>query len=114
MIVIDLPWPNKALSPNARTHWAPKASATKKHRDWARWAAQPFGPIEAEQLSVTVIFFPPDNRRRDDDNMLASIKAFRDGISDALQVDDSKWVTKIQRGPKIQHGNVRFEIEVPA
>jgi crossover junction endodeoxyribonuclease RusA len=112
-MIIDLPWPHKDLSPNARPHWAEKARVTKKHRDWARWASQAYGPIEADKLLVTVIFFPPDNRQRDDDNMVSSVKAYRDGISDSLGVNDSKWTTTVQRGPKLRGGTVRFEIEVP-
>lgn len=37
----------------------------------------------------TLAFFYPDLRRRDDDNASASCKAFRDGIADALGVDDN-------------------------
>lgn len=114
MIVLDLPWPSKALHPNARPHWAQRASAAKKAREWAQWASCSYGPIDADKLDVTIIFNPPDKRRRDLDGMLSSVKNFCDGIADSLEVDDSKWSLALRRGDPIQGGNVRFEIEVPA
>lgn len=37
----------------------------------------------------TLTFYLPDARNRDDDNLSAACKAYRDGIADALQMDDS-------------------------
>lgn len=37
----------------------------------------------------TLTFYLPDARNRDDDNLAAACKAYRDGIADALQMDDS-------------------------
>lgn len=113
-MIIDLPWPHKSLSPNARVHWAEKARATKKAREWAQWVSCSYGPIEASELKVTVTFNPPDRRSRDDDNLMSSVKAYRDGIADSLEVNDK--VFRMQPpviGNVMQGGNVRFEIEVP-
>ncbi|WP_148649262.1 RusA family crossover junction endodeoxyribonuclease [Novosphingobium barchaimii] len=49
---------------------------------------------EAGSIEMTVTFYPPDRRHRDDDNMIASFKAARDGIADALGVDDRKFRPK--------------------
>lgn len=38
-------------------------------------------------------FYPPDKRRRDDDGLLSSMKAARDGIADALGIDDHRFVS---------------------
>ena len=43
------------------------------------------------RIPIEVRFYPPDNRHRDDDNMIASFKAARDGIADALGVDDRRF-----------------------
>ena len=101
MIRIVLPWPDKALSPNAHLHWAPKSLAKKKARTdacYATYEAINGGLREARQafagtasIPLTVTFYPPDNRRRDDDNMVGSFKASRDGIADALGVDDRRF-----------------------
>lgn len=91
------PWPPVVLSPNARVHWSKRSRAAKAYRQecWAlalaaklHLVALPAGPIRLQ-----LDFFPPDRARRDDDNAIASFKAARDGIADALKVDDSRFVT---------------------
>lgn len=95
-IEITLPWPPQALSPNARSHWAAKAKAAKAYREACGWIvkaselvtlALPDGP-----LHLFIDFYPPDRRARDDDNMIAAFKSGRDGIADALGVDDKVFI----------------------
>lgn len=98
---VVLPWPDRKLSPNARVHWAVKAAAKKKARRDAAYAAydaMPSGAREVRQcfagskaIGFQVTFYPPDARHRDDDNMVGSLKAARDGIADALGVDDRRF-----------------------
>lgn len=99
--MIVLPWPDKGLSPNSRLHWAAKGTLRKKARQWANnaaLAAIPFGMREVRAkfsgdgpIPVTVTFYPPDRRQRDDDNMVGSFKSYRDGIADALGVNDRRF-----------------------
>jgi crossover junction endodeoxyribonuclease RusA len=42
-------------------------------------------------FKVSITFHKPDNRKRDDDNIIASFKAGRDGVADALNVDDNRF-----------------------
>jgi len=93
-LIIELPWPPKELSQNARLHWVVKARAVKKYRadcflitksmrfkiDWP-------GPIH-----IFINFYPPDRRRYDDDGISGRFKAGRDGIAQALGVDDNRFV----------------------
>ena len=90
---IDLPFPPKELSPNARLHWAAKARAKKAYREDCFYTAklQKVGPMRNELLKVHIVFFPPDKRKRDWDNMLAAAKSGLDGLADAIKVDDSQW-----------------------
>lgn len=117
MIAIELPWPSKYLSPNSRCHWKTKASATKGHRVMAGWACKSAGirpndPDIPHALRVTAVFSPPDNRPRDEDNMLASCKAYFDGIAKFIGVDDSKWSIAIRREAAVKpNGLVRIELE---
>jgi len=99
-MIISLPWPDKRLSPNARLHWRAKVGpkqAAKIAAGWATVAAKGFYDAkEALALSdgpipVEMRFYPPDARLRDDDNMIGSMKAARDGIADALGVDDRRF-----------------------
>jgi crossover junction endodeoxyribonuclease RusA len=97
LITLTLPWPAKELSPNARVHWAVKSGKTKRARGDAKYLCMNalgilgYFPIAAagQKLTVAFTFHPKDRRRRDVDNLISSTKAHRDGIADALNIDDS-------------------------
>lgn len=93
MTAIMLPWPSRDLHPNARVHWARRAKAAKKARADARIAtlAAKLPELPPGVLALWVTWYPPDRRRRDDDGLIASFKAARDGIADALGIDDSRF-----------------------
>lgn len=93
MAVIVLPWIDRRLSPNARTHWAVKAKAAKACREFAFYATKKSGiRIDWDgDIHLWIDFYPPDKRNRDDDNLLSAFKAYRDGIADALGVDDKRF-----------------------
>jgi len=96
---IILPWPSPDLSPNARGHWGKRMRATKEARGLAFVCARKAGwnPSLSKTwdanayIALHIDAFPPDRRRRDDDNMSARCKAYRDGIADALRVNDSRF-----------------------
>ena len=67
-------------------------------------------PAEGRAL-LALEFVAPDKRKRDDDNMLAAFKAGRDGLADALGIDDNRFVTQISvSGETAKGGMVRVEI----
>lgn len=111
---IILPWPSRKLHPNSRHHWSGKAAATRKARKDAYYATLEKGlsKLDLEALKATVVFHPPDNRRRDADGVLSSCKAYLDGISDAIGVDDSQWSLAIERGAPVQFGRIRIVLDV--
>lgn len=90
-MIVDLPYPHKALWPNGRAHWAAKARETQKHRQWAHLATlaelnacEPFTPA-----TVTIRVYPkPRGPLPDRDNCIAACKAMLDGVADALAVND--------------------------
>ena len=96
---IVLPWPNKALAPNVRCHWAIKYRASKAAHRTAHLEtfhkmegcrASPVGKID-----VRLSFYPPDKRRRDPDNY--SGKMILDGLVRAgIISDDSFWCINLQ------------------
>lgn len=111
---VFLPWPSKDLSPNARVHWSTLARVKKQAKAYAFYAAQAagIGKLQAGSIRVRYVFFPPDRRARDTDNMLASCKAYGDGIAEAIGIDDSKWELSIApRGPIEKQGMVKVELE---
>ena len=96
---IVLPWPDKRLSPNARLHWRAKMAPKKAAKEQAGYltlAADGFRAAKASlagdgPIAVEMRFYPPDRRHRDDDNMIGCMKAARDGIAEALGVDDRRF-----------------------
>jgi crossover junction endodeoxyribonuclease RusA len=90
-LTIELSWPAKELSPNARVHHMAlhrfkKAAKTEAH--WATRIARPMAWGHDGPFGVHIIAYPPDNRARDADNLIASLKAHLDGIAGSLEVND--------------------------
>jgi crossover junction endodeoxyribonuclease RusA len=113
-LTINLLWPYPSLSPNARVHWRRVAEVKKIAKRDAFYVAKAArrDKIAAEGVTARVTFFPPDRRHRDMDNMIASMKAAFDGVSEAIGVDDSKWSLQLAPvGEVVKHGRVQVELE---
>lgn len=116
MIVINLPWPLKELSPNWKGHWGKKAKSVKKYRTMCRIyamnaiAAARYKAMASGDLQLHLDFYPPNKQRRDDDNLVASFKAGRDGIADALGIDDHRFKTSFDVCEPMRDGVVRVTI----
>lgn len=106
--IICLPWPPKELSPNARIHWAKKAKITKAYRAAAHALTKQAGLVAPDDGRILLVleFVPPDRRHRDDDGCLASFKAGRDGIADALRIDDKRFVTQFSLSGDVVKGGM--------
>ena len=118
MLRFEVEWPPRQLSPNARGHWAIKSRHAKRYRAacyaYAHNARVAAGQHlqHGQKLSLSLVFCPPDRRRRDDDNLVAAFKSGRDGIADALGVDDSQFVTAFCIGDPTPGGSVLVEIHL--
>jgi len=93
---VTLPWPLKELSPNVRAHWTVRSKAAKKYRAACSLLALEAGLRKGSvtwegDIHVWIDFYPPDRRARDDDNLIAAFKSGRDGLADALGVDDKRF-----------------------
>lgn len=115
MMIITLPWPPTALSPNTRhAHWSQLARAKRQYRAACYLTAKSQGcPSLAGhtgQLSVHLRFVPPDRRLRDLDNLIASMKSGLDGLADALGVDDNRWRLSADLPTGEIGGMVRVEV----
>lgn len=105
-----LPWPVRDLHPNARVHFMALAKVKKAARQSAAWATKAAWsglelPAEG-RLHLWIDFYPPDRRHRDDDGLLSSMKAARDGIADALGINDSRFVSHPYIKDEIRKGGV--------
>lgn len=107
-----LPWPPRALSPNARGHWSKRSRAAKSYRMQCFILAKKAGlTAPAGRILLSLEFLPPNRQRRDDDNLLAAFKAGRDGLADALGIDDSVFVSQVQLSPEVHPmGAVRVRL----
>jgi crossover junction endodeoxyribonuclease RusA len=105
---LALSWPHKDLSPNARCHWALKAKAVKAARHDAGWAMRRTfrTPPPWKAVHIHWEFHPKTANVPDGDNAEASCKAYRDGIADALCIDDSKFTTTHSFGEPVKGGSV--------
>lgn len=121
-MIISFPWPNVALTPNAkrRKHWRYYQPIVKKARyetaiiaygalgcalSATRQALAGEGPI-----ALTITFYPPDKRHRDDDSMIGSFKHARDGLADALCVNDRRFRPAYRFAPPEKPGRIVVEI----
>ena len=114
--MIVLPWPDKRVFPNAknRKHWRSYAPAVKADREMGKFFTLEQMSPKARQsvkegeghIAMTVTFFPPDKRRRDDDGCIGGFKHLRDGIADALGVDDHRFRATYQFEDALAPGRV--------
>jgi crossover junction endodeoxyribonuclease RusA len=117
-MIVSLPWPPKAASPNARAHWAAVHRARSRYRADARILALAAGARDTGKtlppnaaLHVTLRVCPPDKRRRDWDNIIASLKSGLDGIADALGVDDSRFRLSIEMAEPVAGGRIDVQVK---
>lgn len=118
-MIIQLPWPDRRLSPNARTHWRVSTGPKQSARIGAGWATIAAAGLHETRVAlgshdgpipIVVRFYPPDGRRRDIDNMLASLKSALDGVADALMVDDNRFRPTLALAEPEKPGKVIVEI----
>jgi hypothetical protein len=104
MITVELPI--KTVSEvNKRCHWAVKAARVKAQRSTVFMALRCKLPacFTLERATVTLIRIAP--RELDDDNLRSALKAVRDGVADALGINDRdkrvEWIyTQEKHNPK--------------
>jgi len=114
-MIIRLPWPDASLNPNSRTHWRARAKAVQRERNDACYLAIAAGAkhFDAGQggIRLSMKLCPPDARRRDSDNAFSALKAARDGIADALGVDDRRFQHSFEWGEPVKGGAVVVTVE---
>lgn len=111
IVRVELGWPAKVLNPNSRAHYMQVSIARKAAKKEAYWATKIELPRawkhDGSRLRLTVIAYPPDKRARDDDNFAASLKSHRDGIADALGLDDKLFDQQpVQFAEPVKNGRV--------
>lgn len=89
---------------NARGHWAGKARRTKQARETVGLVVGTHLRVCKAPLPVVVTLTRIAPRQLDDDNLRGALKAARDGVADALGIDDRddrvEWLYGQRRGSK--------------
>ena len=110
---ITLPWPDTILTPNARPHHMALHRAKKKARRDAFLICREAKVKQVDWAKVVLIetYHNPTGRvERDEDNAKGGLKAYRDGIADALGVDDKNFTSPYRIGEKRPGGAVVVQI----
>lgn len=98
---------------NVRTHWAARARRARDQRSTVAIALRCHG-VTVATLPCVVALTRIAPRELDDDNLRGALKAVRDGIADALEVDDRdarvRWEYGQRRGAANEH-SVDIEIQ---
>ena len=116
-VIIELPWPAREVWPNYRQshHWSSFTKARKQQRaDAHKTVLWTTGSVALdERIPLQVHFYPPDRRKRDDDGCVGAFKSARDGIADALGIDDRRFKPTYWFHEPVKGGKVVVEIGEP-
>ena len=116
-LVIEIGRLPRAISPNARVHWAVRAKENREFKFMvvmlARSRGVPRSPLKQAKLTFTRY----SSRQPDDDNLVASFKAVRDGLKEAgVILDDNAKVLSVRPDYRWEYakagkGKIKIEVE---
>lgn len=118
--MITLLWPHPSTFPNAkrRLHWSKYQPHCNRARNDAKLVTRGYlnsigyvSDTSGSPIPMRVTFCPPNRIRRDDDGMIGAFKHYRDGIADALGVDDALFRPQYVIADPIKGGAVIVEVE---
>lgn len=90
LLLMKFPFPDSKLSPNKRGNHLFNTSARVAAREVGFYIVKESGiETQAVPLEMYMKICPPDKRRRDNDNVVSAFKSYRDGMFQALGIDDS-------------------------
>jgi hypothetical protein len=90
VLVFELPKAMRLRSEqNMREHWSVTGRRAKHHRNTVGFAVAWLLPFVAPRYEVTMVrLIGPRGQQLDSDGLVASCKHVRDGVADALGIDD--------------------------
>lgn len=101
---------------NQRGHWGKRARRAKKQREAARLLVRAARCALPKSGTVAITLTRIGPRVLDSDNLASALKAVRDGVADALRVDDGssriEWRYAQERGKPGEYA-VRMTIHDP-
>ena len=107
--------PDKRLSPNERLHHMELYKVKKEVKEDVGWLVleQGIPATPYKKAHITITWVAGDKRRRDIDNLLASMKAYIDGLVEVRLIEDDSvnhvsYTLRYERGDK---NNTIIEVE---
>jgi crossover junction endodeoxyribonuclease RusA len=115
MLELSLPWPDRKLQSNASVRSLPQKTRLTKTARKLAWALSLDAKIKTKPDATIFIEYYPKAYRGDVHNVPTSLKAYIDGIADAMGCDDRKFVVDYptQWAGKDPKGKIVFRIEQP-
>lgn len=109
--VVLLPFPPASLSGHNTGHWRGKSATVKQFRALAADKASKadIRAPETGDITIRVSFYPPD-KRGDRVNFPNRCKPIFDGIADALEVNDNRFVPEYRFYAPEKPGRVEIEV----
>lgn len=104
---LEIPYPYKELSPNARVHHMVLHRKKKSYKNLVYWL------VKDSKLQADVnmkIVWHPRTKSADLDNFIASFKAGQDGISQAWGLDDVHFNFNYEKGKSVRGGKVILHV----
>lgn len=106
--VVLLPGLKLVSLANQREHWRTRAKRAKGHRSVTLLLTRAALRHEVIRFPLSVVITRIAPRALDDDNLAGAAKSVRDGVADALGIDDRdprvKWAVAQRRGGKGEYG----------
>lgn len=91
--MIELPFPSSDLAGHNFGHWSKRAKTIATHRSWAFHATRAAKISVPSEGDVPISFrFVPPNNRGDRTNYPNRLKAYIDGIAEALGINDKRFL----------------------
>lgn len=114
-ILIELPFPSSELSGHHNKHFWKVRPIINQHREWALKATlavrDQIRVFAADKTDIRISFtFYPPNNRGDRLNYPNRIKAYADGIADALGVNDRRFLPSYHFAEPTREGKVVVEV----
>lgn len=111
-IAIELPFPPRQLSPNARLHWRALDRAKKQYKADCAWMLfqTPVPELDGDRIPLTITIAPPDKRRRDRDNLIYGLKYGLDTLARHWDVDDYLFDPSYRFAEPVKGGRVVIEV----
>lgn len=117
-MIVELPYPPRALHPNERKSWRARIKPKKDYRSSAAELAAvvriEHGCKPLQQATLRLDFYHPRNRKHDPDNLIAWAKTAIDALQDARLLANDRDVVYLPPRQLLDRDRPRLEVAIEA